>query len=165
MKSPSWCEITFIYLRLRISETNLSPPRKKRKIKTFLQNRDLISISAIATFRIYLLHLLPKTIYQFPSTFRVFFFALKSSHPPLRASIHSSFARVGFFNIIMKKTITFFTVCLLLSAVFAEVKIETEEDVLVLTKDNFDEALEKYEHILVEFCKYSSYNFLFHLWG
>ena len=37
-------------------------------------------------------------------------------------------------------------------AVFAE-DFPEEEDVMVLGKDNFDKALETYEHILVEFCK------------
>lgn len=32
--------------------------------------------------------------------------------------------------------------------------IETEDDVLVITKANFKEALEQHDYILVEFCKY-----------
>ena len=34
-------------------------------------------------------------------------------------------------------------------------EIKEEDGVLVLTKANFKSALEKYEHILVEFCKYN----------
>ena len=36
--------------------------------------------------------------------------------------------------------------------VFAE-DFPEEENVIVLGKDNFDRALETFEHILVEFCK------------
>lgn len=32
-------------------------------------------------------------------------------------------------------------------------EIKEEDGVLVLTKGNFKEALEKYEYVLVEFCK------------
>ena len=38
--------------------------------------------------------------------------------------------------------------------VFCEDEITEEEDVLVLTNDNFDGALAKHNHILVEFCKF-----------
>ena len=33
-------------------------------------------------------------------------------------------------------------------------KIMEEDGILVLTKDTFDHAIYKYEHVLVEFCKY-----------
>jgi hypothetical protein len=42
--------------------------------------------------------------------------------------------------------------CLLLGAANAE--IELDNDVLVITKDNLKEALEKYEYILFEYCEY-----------
>jgi hypothetical protein len=38
--------------------------------------------------------------------------------------------------------------------VLCEDEIAEEEDVLVLTKDNFDGALAKHNHVLVEFCKF-----------
>lgn len=43
-----------------------------------------------------------------------------------------------------------------LSCFFASAwaKIETEDAVLVLTKDNIEEAMEQSEYMLVEFCKY-----------
>ena len=42
--------------------------------------------------------------------------------------------------------------CLVFGA--AQAKIETEDEVLVLTKDNFDEALKEHDYILIEFCEY-----------
>lgn len=33
-------------------------------------------------------------------------------------------------------------------------EISEEDGVLVLTQDNFEGAIDKYDHILVEFCKY-----------
>ena len=38
---------------------------------------------------------------------------------------------------------------------FVNANIETEDEVLVITTDNFEEALEKHENILLEFCKFS----------
>lgn len=38
--------------------------------------------------------------------------------------------------------------------VHCETEIKEEENVLVLTKDNYDEAVEKHNHLLVEFCEY-----------
>lgn len=42
----------------------------------------------------------------------------------------------------------------LVGTVFCEDEITEEENVLVLTKDNFEGALAKHNHILVEFCKF-----------
>lgn len=39
--------------------------------------------------------------------------------------------------------------------VFCDGEIAEEENVLVLTKDNFDGAVAKHNYILVEFCKFS----------
>lgn len=45
--------------------------------------------------------------------------------------------------------------CLLVVALFlvAHAEITEEENVLVLTGDNFDEAVATHKHILVEFCE------------
>lgn len=48
-------------------------------------------------------------------------------------------------------------------AAFAEEEIKTEDEVLVITKANFEEALEKYSYILFEFCKYTFFIFLCYL--
>lgn len=49
-----------------------------------------------------------------------------------------------------------FVIALCVIATFAEKKldIEIEKGVLVLTEDNFKQALDDHEYILVEFCKY-----------
>lgn len=44
--------------------------------------------------------------------------------------------------------------CALALVVVAAAHISEEEDVLVLNKSNFDEALEAHPNILVEFCEY-----------
>lgn len=41
-------------------------------------------------------------------------------------------------------------------AVASRAEITEEEDVLVLKKSNFDEALKAHPNLLVEFCKYRS---------
>lgn len=46
----------------------------------------------------------------------------------------------------------FFLLCTL--AVASRADVPEEEDVLVLKKSNFDEALKAHPNILVEFCKY-----------
>jgi len=45
--------------------------------------------------------------------------------------------------------------CLVLVAAVAAEYAE-EDDVLVLTKDNFDQAVADFKYLLVEFCKWSS---------
>lgn len=47
----------------------------------------------------------------------------------------------------------FFLLCTL--AVASRADIGEEDDVLVLKKSNFEEALKAHPNILVEFCKYS----------
>lgn len=54
----------------------------------------------------------------------------------------------------MKINILLFITCSI-SCSFAS-DIKTEENVLVLNKENFDTALNSNEYVLVEFCKYSS---------
>lgn len=48
-----------------------------------------------------------------------------------------------------------FVILACMGTVLCESEIAEEEDVLVLTKDNFDGALAKHSHILVEFCKFN----------
>lgn len=51
----------------------------------------------------------------------------------------------------------------LLASVFGD-EIQTEENVLVLTKSNFESAISSSQFVLVEFCK-STYNlFTYFLW-
>ena len=50
-------------------------------------------------------------------------------------------------------------ICVLLLVAFAgyvrcEADVKEEEDVLVLTKDNYDEVITKHNYVLVEFCEY-----------
>lgn len=49
----------------------------------------------------------------------------------------------------------FFLLCTL--AVASRAEIGEEEDVLVLKKSNFDEALKAHPYILVEFCEYAAW--------
>lgn len=52
------------------------------------------------------------------------------------------------------RTLFILSVTLLISQlVVSETKIEEEENVLVLTNSNFDEAVKANKYILVEFCK------------
>lgn len=51
----------------------------------------------------------------------------------------------------MKFFVLTFTVISFFVATLA--KIETEDEVLVLTKDNIQEAIEQNDYILIEFCK------------
>ena len=39
-------------------------------------------------------------------------------------------------------------------AISLDIATGDEEDVLVLTRDNFERTLKEYEHLLVEFCMY-----------
>lgn len=52
---------------------------------------------------------------------------------------------------------TFVFGLLLFAVVRCEEEITDDEDVLVLTNDNFDGAIKKHKHILVEFCKFALY--------
>ena len=45
-----------------------------------------------------------------------------------------------------------FSICLVISTLRCEAPKE-EDGILVLTKDNFDEAIKSHKYILVEFCK------------
>ena len=47
--------------------------------------------------------------------------------------------------------LTFAVICCLTSTL---AKIETEDSVLVLTKDNIEEAIEQNDYVLIEFCEY-----------
>ena len=52
------------------------------------------------------------------------------------------------------RTLFILSVTLLISQlVVSETKIEEEENVIVLTNSNFDEAVKANKYILVEFCK------------
>lgn len=46
-----------------------------------------------------------------------------------------------------------FAVCLLVASVTAATEFQYEENVLVLTEDNFKEAVAEFEFLLVEFCE------------
>lgn len=47
-----------------------------------------------------------------------------------------------------------FAVCLLVATVTAAAEFKYEENVLVLTDENFKEAVEEFPFLLVEFCEY-----------
>ncbi len=49
-----------------------------------------------------------------------------------------------------------FLIALALTA-FVNAEIETEENVLILTTDNFEEAIEGNDYVLVEFCELHVY--------
>ncbi len=53
----------------------------------------------------------------------------------------------------MKCLLILATTLLISQLVVSETKIEEEENVLVLTNANFDEAIKANKYILVEFCK------------
>lgn len=55
----------------------------------------------------------------------------------------------------MYNTMKYVVVLVLCLASFGYAKIETEDDVLVITKANFKEALEQHDYILIEFCKFT----------
>ena len=70
----------------------------------------------------------------------------------------NNLSKVGFH---IKTNLVLFQIamkCLLVLALFlvAHAEIAEEENVLVLTGDNFDEAVSSHQHILVEFCKFTS---------
>jgi hypothetical protein len=54
---------------------------------------------------------------------------------------------------VSKMKLSVLLIVALVGAVFCEEEITEEENVLVLTKDNFDAAVAKHNYVLVEFCK------------
>lgn len=56
------------------------------------------------------------------------------------------------------KSLIFFVLAVVAAASAAE--IETDEGVLVATKDNFDSIVKDNQFVLVEFCKYNYNNLL-----
>ena len=63
----------------------------------------------------------------------------------------------------MKVLITFVITLIVSSGVFCDVEIKDDEGVLVLTKSNFEEALKKYDYVLVEFCKLNHHYHIYKL--
>lgn len=57
------------------------------------------------------------------------------------------------------RVLSWLAVLALVAFVSADEAIKTEEGVLVLTKDNFEDALSQNEFILVEFCEYTPFLF------
>ena len=55
---------------------------------------------------------------------------------------------------VTKMKIYYLLVAVFVGTALCEEEIVEEENVLVLTKDNFDAALAKHQYILVEFCKF-----------
>ena len=75
---------------------------------------------------------------------------LSFDNSSLGAPIHF----ISLFNIVIMNYLIIVTI--LVGFAIAD-DIKREENVLVLTKSNFDDAVKNYNFILVEFCKYSFY--------
>ena len=80
------------------------------------------------------------------------------------ALCHVDFSRVArpaspfhnichFPKVLVKMKSTALFLVSLFAVALCDSEITTEDEVLVLTKDNFEGALEKHENIMVEFCK------------